>query len=343
VANFAGKVRPSNSQGGGFPVLLPLSLMKKNGPPIPAPSGKGKEPPTPVLILLRKAMSLLSFTKMHGLGNDFMVVDATVQPFEPSAEQIRRLADRAFGVGFDQLLLVEKSTRPGVDFRYRIFNADGHEVEQCGNGARCFARFVREKGLTKADEIVVEIRSGLIRPRIGASVSEITVDMGPPIFEPSAIPFEALAPALDFELALEGPQMQTLRVAVLSMGNPHAVLICPDVDSAPVAILGPHIGQHPRFPRQANVGFMQVCSSHEIRLRVFERGSGETLACGTGACAAVVAGIRWGHLASPVTVHTRGGRLEIAWEGPGTPVLMTGPASRVFEGHIDPDTLEARP
>jgi diaminopimelate epimerase len=286
-------------------------------------------------------MPLLSFSKMHGLGNDFMVVDALQQPFEPTPELIRRLADRAFGVGFDQLLLVEKSTRPGVDFRYRIFNGDGHEVEQCGNGARCFARFVREKGLSNADELVVETCSGLIRPRFGASLSEVTVDMGPPVFDPAQIPFEALAPALLFELALETGE--TCTVAALSMGNPHAVLKVADCENAPVARLGPLIGTHRRFPQQTNVGFMQIRSSHEIWLRVFERGAGETLACGTGACAAVVAGIRWGELVSPVTVHTRGGRLQIAWEGPQTPVLMTGPACFVFEGQIDTDTLEPRP
>lgn len=273
----------------------------------------------------------LRFTKMHGLGNDFIVIDAIHQSFEPSSEWIRRLAHRQFGVGFDQLLLVEKPTQAEVDFRYRIFNSDGSEVAQCGNGARCFVRFVHEKGLTSKPEIVVETRNGIIRPRLEADGS-VTVDMGQPIFEPARIPFLAEQVAAVQPLILNG---ETLLVSVLSMGNPHMVQVVADVGNAPVLTQGPQLELHAQFPQRVNVGYMQVLDPHTIKLRVFERGSGETLACGSGACAAVVAGIRRNLLQSPVQVSTRGGNLSIAWAGENSPVLMTGPAETVFEGEID--------
>ncbi|HQR04804.1 MAG: diaminopimelate epimerase [Proteobacteria bacterium] len=273
----------------------------------------------------------IRFTKMHGLGNDFIVLDAIRQNFVPTPAQARFLADRHFGVGCDQLLIVEKPVQPGVDFRYRIFNADGGEVEQCGNGARCFARFVADKGLSGAREIRVETRSGIIAPRLEDD-GQVTVNMGVPRFEPAQIPFIADADAVVHTLVAGGREMA---VSVVSMGNPHAVQVVHGVDAAPVADEGPVIESHPRFPRRVNAGFMEVTDRHAIRLRVFERGSGETLACGTGACAAVVAGIRRGLLDSPVRVGTRGGHLSIAWAGPGEPVWMTGPAVTVFEAEIE--------
>ncbi len=227
--------------------------------------------------------------------------------------------------------MVEKAARPDVDFRYRIFNADGGEVEQCGNGARCFARFVHEKGLTTKREIRVETRSGVIAPRLEAG-GDVTVDMGVPRFEPSHVPFLTESDALVQPLAVGS---RTVEITALSMGNPHAVQVVADVEAAPVAELGPRIENHPRFPQRVNAGFMQVVDRHAIRLRVFERGAGETLACGTGACAAVVAGIVRGLLDSPVRVATRGGELSVAWGGYGQPVLMTGPAVTVFEGEIE--------
>ncbi len=274
----------------------------------------------------------LRFTKMQGLGNDFVVIDAVRQPFEMTPERARFLADRRFGVGCDQILIVEPSRLPGVDFRYRIFNLDG-EVEQCGNGSRCFARYVRDKGLTDKDEIRVETLAGVISPRLGAD-GLVTVDMGAPVLEPARIPFvsDTDAPAQPLEVAGE-----TITIGAVSMGNPHAVQVVADVDTAPVAAQGPLIEHHPRFPARVNAGFMQVVDRHTIRLRVFERAAGETLACGTGACAAVVSGIRRGLLDSPVRVHARGGELSIAWAGPGLPVLMTGPAVTVFEGEIEID------
>ncbi|WP_374511195.1 diaminopimelate epimerase [Niveibacterium sp.] len=274
----------------------------------------------------------LRFTKMQGLGNDFVVIDAVRQPFEMTPERARFLADRRFGVGCDQILIVEPSRLPGVDFRYRIFNLDG-EVEQCGNGSRCFARYVRDKGLTDKDEIRVETLAGVISPRLGAD-GLVTVDMGAPVLEPARIPFvsDTDAPAQPLEVAGE-----TITIGAVSMGNPHAVQVVADVDTAPVATQGPLIEHHPRFPARVNAGFMQVVDRHTIRLRVFERAAGETLACGTGACAAVVSGIRRGLLDSPVRVHARGGELSIAWAGPGQPVLMTGPAVTVFEGEIEID------
>jgi diaminopimelate epimerase len=277
----------------------------------------------------------IRFTKMHGLGNDFVVLDAIRQNFVPTPAQARFLADRHFGVGCDQILVVERASTPGVDFRYRIFNADGGEVEQCGNGARCFVRFVHEQGLTNAREIRVETQSGLITLRQEAD-GQVTVDMGAPRFLPAEIPFAADADAVVHSLAVGEAQVP---VSVVSMGNPHAVQVVTDIDAAPIARLGPLIECHPRFPRRVNAGFMQIVDRHAIRLRVYERGAGETLACGTGACAAVVAGIRRGLLDSPVRVATRGGELSIAWKGEtgasANPVMMTGPATTVFTAEIE--------
>ncbi|MBB5019017.1 diaminopimelate epimerase [Chitinivorax tropicus] len=272
----------------------------------------------------------LRFTKMHGLGNDFMVVDGVRQPFKFSGEQIGRWGDRRFGIGFDQLLLVEPSPQPDADFRYRIFNCDGSEVEQCGNGARCFARFVHDQGLTDKTEIRVVTAKGVIVPRLEPD-GAVTVNMGVPRFEPDDIPFVAEREAVIHSLEVAGERYD---ITVVSMGNPHAVQVVADVDAFPVADLGPQIEQHPRFPRKVNAGFMQIVARDQIRLRVFERAAGETLACGTGACAAVVAGIRRGLLGASVLVHTRGGDLTIRWEGEGQPVWMTGPAVTVYEGEI---------
>jgi len=273
----------------------------------------------------------LSFTKMQGAGNDFVVIDATRTPFALSAGQIRFIADRRFGVGCDQMLVVESPRVAGTDFHYRIFNADGGEVQQCGNGARCFVRFVHDHRLTTKPEIRVGTASGVIVPRLEPD-GDVTVNMGPPEFEPARVPFTAPARAENYVLQVAD---RSVTVSVLSMGNPHAVQIVDDVDTAPVERDGPLIERHERFPERVNAGFMQIMTPHEIRLRVYERGAGETLACGTGACAAAVAGIRSGRLQSPVTVRTRGGTLVIRWEGEGQPVMMTGPAVRVFEGEID--------
>ena len=272
----------------------------------------------------------LKFTKMHGTGNDFVVIDGVRQHISLSPEQLRLLADRHFGVGCDQILLVEKPQHKEADFRYRIFNADGGEVEQCGNGARCFVRFVHDRGLTSKREIVVETVSGLISPRLEDD-GRVTVNMGAPVFDPERIPFAGLG-AVSEPLEVAG---EMLEISALSMGNPHAVQVVADVEHTPVEKLGPLIEQHPRFPKRVNAGFMQVKDRSHIRLRVYERGSGETLSCGTGACAAVVTGIRRDLLDSPVSVATRGGLLTIAWNGEGTPVLMTGPAITVFEGEIN--------
>jgi diaminopimelate epimerase len=282
----------------------------------------------------------LRFTKMQGAGNDFVMLNGVAQRVHLSPEQVRRLADRRFGIGADQVLLVEPA-RAGGDFRYRIFNSDGGEVEQCGNGARCFVRFVRDEGLTDKQAIRVETDAGLIAPRLEAN-GEVTVDMGPPAFDPAAVPFDAsglepvsLGDDLAWPLAVDG---RDALVSVVSMGNPHAVQVVPDVDAAPVAQDGPVIENHRRFPRRVNAGFMQVVDRRRIRLRVWERGAGETLACGTGACAAAVTGIRRGLLDSPVAVETRGGQLTIAWDGNAAspqPVLLTGPAIKVFEGEIE--------
>ncbi|MCB1886217.1 MAG: diaminopimelate epimerase [Rhodocyclaceae bacterium] len=273
----------------------------------------------------------LKFTKMHGLGNDFVVIDAVRQPVSLSADQVRFLADRHFGVGCDQLLLVEPASTDGVDFRYRIFNSDGGEVEQCGNGARCFVRYVHDKGLTDKREIRVETCSGVIAPRLEPD-GQVTVDMGRPVFDPPLIPFVSDSDAVVQALDVAGA---TVLITALSMGNPHAVQVVADVDAAPVESQGPLIEHHARFPARVNAGFMAVVDRGHIRLRVFERGAGETLACGTGACAAVVAGIRRGLLDSPVRVETRGGQLSIAWAGGDAPVLMTGPAVSVFDAEIE--------
>jgi diaminopimelate epimerase len=283
----------------------------------------------------------LKFTKMHGAGNDFIVIDAIHQQVDLTPEQWRRLADRRFGIGADQILVVERPTAPGCDFRYRIFNSDGGEVEQCGNGSRAFVRFVIDKGLTRERSIRVQTMKGVIVPRLEDDGS-VTVDMGAPRLDPAEVPFDnaglpgqpagrdTLWPLTVRQDGVEG----TVLVSVVSMGNPHAVQVVDDVDAAPVGETGPQIETHPRFPQRVNAGYLQVVDRHHVRLRVFERGAGETLACGTGACAAVVAGIRRGLLDSPVQVEARGGRLAIAWEGEGRPVWLSGPAETVFEGEI---------
>jgi diaminopimelate epimerase len=273
----------------------------------------------------------LKFSKMQGLGNDFVVLDGVRQSVSLTSAQLRFVADRNFGIGCDQILLVEAASQPDVDFRYRIFNADGSEVEQCGNGARCFARFVHEVGLTDKREIRVETLKGIIAPRLEAD-GNVTVDMGLPRFLPNEIPFIHDDDVVIYSLDVAD---ETLEISVVSMGNPHAVQVVDCVDRAPVADHGPLIENHSQFPQRVNAGFMQVIDTHSIRLRVFERGSGETLACGTGACAAAVTGIRRGLLESPVRVSTRGGELAIVWAGPGQPVLMTGPAVTVFSGEIE--------
>ena len=273
----------------------------------------------------------LRFTKMHGLGNDFMVIDGVNQSFPIDPALIKRLGDRHFGVGFDQLLLVERPALAGADFRYRIFNCDGSEVEQCGNGARCFARFVHDKQLSARSEIAVETAKGVIYPRLEAN-GEVTVNMGAPRFLPAEIPFVAEADSVIHHLEVGGREFE---ISAVSMGNPHAVQVVADAEAAPVAELGPLIEYHPRFPQRVNAGFMQVVSRNAIRLRVFERGAGETLACGTGACAAVVAGIRRGLLDESVRVSTHGGELTIRWAGGSEPVWMTGPAETVYEGSVN--------
>jgi diaminopimelate epimerase len=273
----------------------------------------------------------LRFTKMHGLGNDFMVIDGVNQSFPADPALIKRLGDRHFGVGFDQLLLVERPELTGADFRYRIFNCDGSEVEQCGNGARCFARFVHDKQLSARSEIAVETAKGVIYPRLEAN-GEVSVNMGAPRFMPAEIPFIAEADSVIHHLEVGGRELE---ISVVSMGNPHAVQVVADAESAPVAELGPLIEHHPRFPQRVNAGFMQIVSRNAIRLRVFERGAGETLACGTGACAAVVAGIRRGLLDESVRVSTHGGELTIRWAGGSEPVWMTGPAETVYEGSVN--------
>jgi diaminopimelate epimerase len=270
----------------------------------------------------------LHFTKMQGLGNDFVVLDGVREKIELGAAAIRRLADRHFGVGCDQVLLVEKTSRPDVDFRYRIFNADGGEVEQCGNGARCFVQFVRARGLTDKRTIRVETAGGIIEPTVTAD-GEVTVDMGRPVFRAADIPLVGGTGAIVEPLEVDGA---TIMISALSLGNPHAVQSVDDVDAAPVTTQGPRIEAHPRFPKRVNAGYMQVIDRVNIRLRVWERGVGETLSCGSGACAAAVAGIRRGLIDSPVRVATRGGALTIAWDGDGAPVMMTGPAETVFEG-----------
>ena len=289
----------------------------------------------------------ISFTKMQGAGNDFVVLDETRGLLGLSAAHYRLLGDRHFGVGADQILTVRASPAPGIDFEYIIHNADGAEVEQCGNGARCFARFVRDQGLCSKDTIRVQTRAGVIEPRILPD-GRVTVDMGAPVFALADIPFngDGLQPQRSGSweqwplLLADAGKQETVSLAVLSMGNPHAVLQVADVASASVATLGPLIQRNPAFPRGVNVGFMQIVQRDQIQLRVFERGVGETLACGSGACAAVVAGIRLGLLDSVVAVQTRGGTLSISWAGGVASVMMTGPATPVFQGEIDlPDTL----
>jgi len=280
----------------------------------------------------------IKFTKMHGAGNDFVVIDAINQSVALTPAQWQFIADRRFGIGADQMLVVEKTHTNGVDFRYRIYNNDGGEVEQCGNGARAFVRFVTDKGLTAKRAIRVETMSGVIEPRLEDD-GRITVDMGAPILTPADVPFDADG----LTSRTQGEDVQwpvevagkTVWMSVVSMGNPHAVQVVEDSEAAPVATDGPLIEHHARFPRRVNAGFMQVVDRHHINLRVYERGAGETLACGTGACAAVVAGIRRGLLDAPVAVQTHGGVLSIDWAGPGQSVMMTGPAVSVFEGEID--------
>jgi diaminopimelate epimerase len=261
----------------------------------------------------------LAFTKMQGAGNDFVVLDCTKQPFAFDPSQLKRIADRRFGIGCDQILVVERPQDAAADFRYRIFNADGGEVEQCGNGARCFVKFVHARGLTKKREITVQTLGGTIRPRLEAD-GEVSVDMGKPS-----------KPVVE-KLNVHGKHVE---VSILSIGNPHAVQVVPDLASAPVTTQGPLIELHPRFPNRVNAGYMQVLERHGIALRVWERGAGETLSCGTGACAAAVAGISRGLLDSPVQVETRGGTLTVAWAGGDNPVAMKGPATAVFEGIIE--------
>ncbi|MBN9132544.1 MAG: diaminopimelate epimerase [Nitrosospira multiformis] len=272
----------------------------------------------------------LKFTKMHGLGNDFVVIDAVSQQISLSPEQLRRLADRRLGIGCDQILLIEKA-EGDADFRYRIFNADGGEVEQCGNGARCFVRYVHDHGMTGKKEIRIETLSGVVIPKLEAD-GKVTVNMGVPKFDPAEIPFIAERRVLTYPLRLDDRQVE---ISVVSMGNPHAVQVVSDLDDAPVLTEGPLIENHSRFPQRVNAGYMQVIDPHHIRLRVYERGAGETLACGTGACAAAVAGIQRGLLESPVRVSFSTGDLFIRWDGENQPVWMTGPAVAVFDGEIE--------
>jgi diaminopimelate epimerase len=289
----------------------------------------------------------IPFTKMQGAGNDFVVLDETRGRLGLSAVHYRFLGDRHFGVGADQILTVRPSPAEGIDFEYVIHNADGNEVEQCGNGARCFARFVADRKLTSKDRIRVKTMKGVIEPRLTAD-GRVTVDMGAPVLAPAEVPFDTTGLAMqtmgswgNWPLALvDYAQAATVLIAPVSMGNPHGVLLVDDVDGAPVSTLGPAVQASERFVQGVNVGFMQVQDRSHIRLRVYERGVGETLACGSGACAAVVAGILLGLLDAEVQVHTRGGLLTIAWQGPGQPVLMTGPATTVFHGEIElPDNL----
>lgn len=273
----------------------------------------------------------LRFTKMQGLGNDFVVIDATREAVALDPDLVRRLADRRFGVGCDQILIVEPARSARTDFHYRIFNADGGEVENCGNGARCFARFVLDKGLTQRRSIRVGTTAGVIVARVRDD-DLVSVDMGMPEFEPARIPFLAPRRELTYHLHVGG---QDRTIAAVALGNPHAVQVVADVDCAPVRSEGPLIERHERFPQRVNAGYMQVLDRQAIRLRVYERGAGETLACGTGACAAVVCGIQGGLLSSPVRVAMRGGEVEIEWGGEATTVRMTGPACTVFEGEIE--------
>lgn len=286
-----------------------------------------------------------NFTKMHGAGNDFVVLDGVRQAIEMTPERARALGDRHFGIGADQILLVERATRPDADFRYRIFNADGSEVEHCGNGARCFVRFVHEQGLSDRNPLRAEIATGILVLDEGDD-EQVTVDMGSTRFDPAVLPFDTTGLASrtegqdtlwQLELDVPAGLPRSVALSAVAISNPHAVQVVDNVDTAPVAIVGPLIENHPRFARRVNVGFMQIVDRHSIRLRVHERGAGETLACGTGACAAVAAGIRRGLLDSPVRVQTRGGVLTIAWNG--EQLRLTGPAESVFTGQVDIDKL----
>ena len=275
---------------------------------------------------------LVRFTKMHGIGNDFVVLDLISQRYRPIQEHIVKIADRHFGIGCDQVLIVEPPELPHNDFKYRIFNADGGEVEQCGNGARCFARYVYDKGLVGKTSIKVETAGGEIELHLEGQ--QVRVDMGPPEFEPEKVPFlSSSGKQAAYDLALDN-QDQTLTIGAISMGNPHAVTRVEDIDTIDIDRLGPAVENHPQFPNRVNAGFMQVIDKQHIRLRVYERGVGETLACGTGACAAAVYGIQQGWLTSPVTVSLPGGDLNIAWQGNDSPVFLTGPAEKTYEGKI---------
>jgi len=273
---------------------------------------------------------LINFSKMHGLGNDFVVIDAVNQAIDLSEEQIRQLADRHYGIGFDQMLLV-RPAQTGADFRYVIYNADGSEVSQCGNGARCFALFVKQKGLSDKSSIRVETGAGELVLNIDAE-NQITVDMGEPIFEPAIIPLNSAQRQSLYSVEAAAVQLE---FSAISMGNPHAVIEVDDLQQSDVEVLGAAMESHPIFPERANIGFSEIVNQHSLKLRVYERGAGETLACGSGACAAVVAGIQRGHLTSPVRVELAGGELTIAWQGEGQPVMMSGPASFVFDGIIE--------
>jgi diaminopimelate epimerase len=275
---------------------------------------------------------LIEFTKMHGLGNDFVVIDAISQTISLSSQQIKAIADRHFGIGCDQLLLVEKAENKEAEFRYRIFNADGGEVEQCGNGARCFALFVRQQGLTTNDKIIVETSSGIIELMVSGEL--VTVNMGVPDFEPGSLPFLEENRAESYNLMVNGA---VYAIGAVSMGNPHAVMLVDNIDDIDIETLGSAIERHPMFPNRVNVGFMQILRRNEVRLRVYERGVGETRACGTGACAAVAIGRLLGRLDEQVTVHLNGGDLNISWSGEGDALLMTGPATTVFQGKINCD------
>ena len=275
---------------------------------------------------------LIEFTKMHGLGNDFVVIDAISQTIRLSSQQIKAIADRHFGIGCDQLLLVEKAENKEAEFRYRIFNADGGEVEQCGNGARCFALFVRQQGLTTNDKIIVETSSGIIELMVRGEL--VTVNMGVPDFEPGSLPFLEENRAESYNLMVNEA---VYAIGAVSMGNPHAVMLVDNIDDIDIETLGPAIESHPMFPNRVNAGFMQVLRRNEVRLRVYERGVGETRACGTGACAAVAIGRLLGKLDEQVTVHLHGGDLNISWSGEGDGLLMTGPATTVFQGKINCD------
>lgn len=282
----------------------------------------------------------IEFTKMQGAGNDFVMLDAITNPALSALkpEQLKALADRHFGVGADQILMVEKATRADADFKYRIFNNDGGEVEHCGNGSRCFVLFARERGLTTKQKLRVQTVNNIIIPELQDD-GRVTVNMGAPVFDEAKLPFNTsgLTPEIAGNARLWKLDIghNTVKLVAVSMGNPHAVQIVPDVESAPVLTMGPLIERHARFAKRVNAGFMQVVDAHHIKLRVFERGAGETLACGTGVCAAVAAGISQGLLQSPVDVHTHGGRLSVAWAGDGEPLMMTGPAVKVFDGTIN--------